>query len=215
MEQYARAARARRLAAAGHHHRRAGRRARPGCCASSRAFIDELPDLIRWRQGRCLPYGDGVRLLGARRDRQGAGRHPGVRRSRGGGGRSSPTRSTPSSRTRRERDWLRRRLAPLIGAGGESTDVPREELFTAWRRFVEALAVRGPTGAGLRGPALGGRPAARVHRASASSGRAASVHGGLLRPAGAVRPVSGWGGGRRNAITSVAAAADRQRDRAC
>ena len=24
------------------------------------AFIDELPDLIRFRQGRCLPYGDGV-----------------------------------------------------------------------------------------------------------------------------------------------------------
>ena len=34
-------------------------------------------------------------------------------------------------------------MAPLIGAGGDSTDVPREELFTAWRRFVEALAYEG------------------------------------------------------------------------
>ena len=42
-----------------------------------------------------------------------------------------------------DRDWIRRRLAPLIGAGGDSTDVPREELFTAWRRFVEALAYEG------------------------------------------------------------------------
>ena len=24
------------------------------------AYIDDRPDLIRWRQGRCLPYGDGI-----------------------------------------------------------------------------------------------------------------------------------------------------------
>ena len=23
-------------------------------------FLDEWPDLVRWRQGRCLPYGDGI-----------------------------------------------------------------------------------------------------------------------------------------------------------
>ena len=29
-------------------------------CAELFAHIDELPDLITWRQGRCLPYGDGI-----------------------------------------------------------------------------------------------------------------------------------------------------------
>jgi AAA ATPase domain len=24
------------------------------------SFIDDLPDLVRWRQGRCLPYGNGI-----------------------------------------------------------------------------------------------------------------------------------------------------------
>jgi hypothetical protein len=25
-------------------------------------FLDDLPELVRWRQGRCLPYGEGVRF---------------------------------------------------------------------------------------------------------------------------------------------------------
>ena len=38
--------------------------------------------------------------------------------------------------------WMVARLAPLVGlAGGESS---REELFTAWRRFLEAIATGGP-----------------------------------------------------------------------
>jgi len=24
------------------------------------SFIDELPELVRWREGRCLPYGEGI-----------------------------------------------------------------------------------------------------------------------------------------------------------
>ncbi|MGZ8652147.1 MAG: ATP-binding protein [Actinomycetota bacterium] len=105
-------------------------------------FIDELPELIRWRQGRCLPYGDGVGFWAFGEI---------VKAQAGILDSDDPEEATaklaeavdavvedPS-----QRDWIRRRLAPLIGAGGGSTDVPREELFTAWRRFVEALAYDG------------------------------------------------------------------------
>src|SRR3989442_13092521 len=28
--------------------------------AEFRSYIDELPEIVRWRQGRCLPYGEGI-----------------------------------------------------------------------------------------------------------------------------------------------------------
>ena len=40
-----------------------------------------------------------------------------------------------------EREWLRARLAPLLGiAGPDAVKAERDELFAAWRRFVEAMA---------------------------------------------------------------------------
>ena len=33
---------------------------RAAWCTSSSSHIEGMPDLIAWRQGRCLPYGDGV-----------------------------------------------------------------------------------------------------------------------------------------------------------
>ena len=105
-------------------------------------FIDELPDLIRWRQGRCLPYGDGVgfwafgEIVKAQAgilDSDDPGQAAAKLAEAVDAVVDDPT----------QRDWIRRRLAPLIGAGADSTDVPREELFTAWRRFVEALAFEG------------------------------------------------------------------------
>ncbi len=43
-----------------------------------------------------------------------------------------------------ERDWLRARLAPLLGVGDASDAGDRDELFTAWRRFLEEIALRNP-----------------------------------------------------------------------
>ncbi len=33
-------------------------------CAELFAYVEERPDLVRWRQGRCLPYGEGIAYLG-------------------------------------------------------------------------------------------------------------------------------------------------------
>jgi predicted ATPase len=45
-----------------------------------------------------------------------------------------------------EREWLAARLAPLAGAGGDAQAgaVGRDELFTAWLRFLGLVAGRGP-----------------------------------------------------------------------
>ncbi len=105
-------------------------------------FIDELPDLIRWRQGRCLPYGDGVGFwaFGEIVKAQ-AGILDSDDPEQAGAKLAEAVNAVVEDPS--DRDWIRRRLAPLIGAGGDSIDVPREELFTAWRRFVEALAYEG------------------------------------------------------------------------
>jgi class 3 adenylate cyclase/tetratricopeptide (TPR) repeat protein len=105
-------------------------------------FIDELPDLIRFRQGRCLPYGDGVGFwaFGEIVKAQ-AGILDSDDPEEAGAKLAVAVDAVVDDQT--QRDWIRRRLAPLIGAGDESSDVPREELFTAWRRFVEALAYEG------------------------------------------------------------------------
>ncbi len=43
-----------------------------------------------------------------------------------------------------DRDWLRQRLLPLVGVDASSS-AEREELFAAWRTFLEAVAEQNPT----------------------------------------------------------------------
>ena len=102
-------------------------------------FVDASPDLVRWRQGRCLPYGEGIsfwalgeivkaeagvletdasEVAGAKLERIVPGDHP-------------------------DAPWLRARLRPL--AGLEAPQAAREENFAAWRAVVELLAERRPS----------------------------------------------------------------------
>jgi class 3 adenylate cyclase len=108
-------------------------------CAELFHYIDERPGLVRWRQGRCLPYGEGIAFwaLG-----EIVKAECGILES------DSPDEATAKLERALPADdpdlpWLRARLSPLIGAGGESA--AREESFAAWRRFCEFLAVEGPT----------------------------------------------------------------------
>ncbi len=118
--------------------------------------IDTKPDLITWRQGRCLPYGEGItfwplgEILKA---------HAGILES------DAPDVATTKLDTvlpeGDERPWFRQRLLPLLGIEATSS-AEREELFTAWRRFLEHVAEQGPDRARVRGPALGRRGDARL-----------------------------------------------------
>ncbi|HEY7660278.1 MAG TPA: adenylate/guanylate cyclase domain-containing protein [Actinomycetota bacterium] len=106
------------------------------------AYLDELPDLIRWRQGRCLPYGDGVGFWAFGEM---------VKAQAGILDSDSAEEAEAKLGTEldrfvddpAERDWMRACLTTLLGSS-DGTGIPREELFAAWRRFVEALAEDNP-----------------------------------------------------------------------
>ena len=101
--------------------------------------VEELPDLVRWRQGRCLPYGEGVSFwaLGEVLKAE-AGilddDDPDAAREK----LDAALATTHAEED--ERLWLRTRLEPLLGMGDPTQAFPREDLFAAWIRFLEALA---------------------------------------------------------------------------
>ena len=100
------------------------------------AYIEERPGLVTWRQGRCLPYGDGIAFwaLG-----EIVKAECGILES------DSPEEVEAKLERALPRDdpdfaWLKARLAPLVGVGGEPAG--QEESFTAWRRCLESWADR-------------------------------------------------------------------------
>ena len=103
------------------------------------AYADGKPGITRWRQGRCLPYGDGITFwaLGE------------IVKAEAGILESDPPDSAAEkldsiiAPDESERQWLRQRLAPLVGIGAAPAE--RQELFTAWRRFLEGLAAARPS----------------------------------------------------------------------
>src|SRR5918999_6424918 len=108
------------------------------------ASVDDRPQLITWRQGRCLPYGDGITFwaLGE------------IVKAQAGVLESDPPAEVSAKLEAAvadllgdpsERGWVRARLAPLLGiAGPDAAKAERAELFAAWRRFVEAIAATHP-----------------------------------------------------------------------
>jgi class 3 adenylate cyclase/tetratricopeptide (TPR) repeat protein len=97
-------------------------------------------DEVLWRQGRCLPYGEGITFwaLG-----EIVKMHAGILES------DDPDESAAKLRAAvddavdpGDREWLAARLAPLAGAqlGQGAEPAERQESFTAWRRFFEAVA---------------------------------------------------------------------------
>ncbi len=104
-------------------------------CAELFAYLEERPGLVRWRQGRCLPYGEGIAFwaLG-----EIVKAECGILES------DSPEEAVAKLEQALpaddpDRPWLRTRLQPLVGAGGEPAS--QEESFTAWRRCLESWAV--------------------------------------------------------------------------
>jgi class 3 adenylate cyclase/tetratricopeptide (TPR) repeat protein len=105
-----------------------------------RSYLDDLPDVsARWRQGRCLPYGEGITFWAFAE----------IVKSIAGileGDPPAETERKLASTVERlvdeetERDWIRARLAPLTGIGDASASADRAESFAAWRRFLDAVA---------------------------------------------------------------------------
>ena len=109
-----------------------------------REIVDSTPDLITWRRGRSLSYGEGVAYwaLGEIVKAQ-----AGILESDDADVASSKlTRVvTDLFSDRTEAAWLERQLRPLVGLPGGEGRPSRDEAFTGWRRLLEALAEERPT----------------------------------------------------------------------
>jgi class 3 adenylate cyclase/tetratricopeptide (TPR) repeat protein len=105
-------------------------------------WVDDRPEIVSWRQGRCLPYGEGITFwsLGE------------IVKAQTGVLESDPPEqaaekldaSLDSFVREDERQWFRSKLGALIGLESSADAGNRQELFTAWRRFLEAVAAERP-----------------------------------------------------------------------
>jgi len=108
-------------------------------------IADADPELITWRQGRCLAYGDGVTLWALSE----------IVKAQAG----IVEQDTPNEVERKLRDavadvlaetgdasWVESELRSLVGLSAESElgGDRRGAAFSAWRRFLEAMAEERP-----------------------------------------------------------------------
>jgi class 3 adenylate cyclase len=107
--------------------------------------IDTRPELISWRQGRCLPYGDGVAFwaLG-----EIVKAHAGILEGESEDRTAEKLQAVVEEAVPEKDDavWILRELKPLVGLsdGDEAGADRRTESFAAWRRFFEGLAELDP-----------------------------------------------------------------------
>jgi class 3 adenylate cyclase len=107
-------------------------------------LVDAAPGLTRWRQGRCLPYGESVTFwaLGeiVKAD-------AGILESDAAEevGRKLRTAVAKYVAEEDEALWLEGELRTLVGLGVDGATSDPAAAATAWRRFLEAVAEQGPT----------------------------------------------------------------------
>jgi class 3 adenylate cyclase/tetratricopeptide (TPR) repeat protein len=107
------------------------------------AALDREPEIMYWRQGRCLPYGEGVTYWALT---EMVKAHAGIL--------ETDTAEQVDEKLSEvvaealdgsaDRDWVEGHLRPLVGraAEGHIGSDRQSEAFAAWRRFFEALAER-------------------------------------------------------------------------
>ena len=106
--------------------------------------VENEPEIIYWRQGRSLPYGEGVSFwaLGEM-----VKAHAGILETDSPNeAESKLRRSVRNLVEETDADWVARHLGPLVGVESEQ-DLHadrRPEAFAAWRRFFEAMAEERP-----------------------------------------------------------------------
>jgi class 3 adenylate cyclase len=169
--------------------------------------VDGDEELITWRQGRCLPYGDGVSFwaLG-----EIVKAHAGILESDPADVTGLKLGSVLDAIVEGgERAWVEGHLRPLVGLGrADVRGDERGEAFAPWRRFLESIAEGGPVVLVFED----------LHWADDGllefvDGLVDWVDGVPLLFVCTARPEllerrPGWGGGKRNATTVSLAALD-------
>jgi class 3 adenylate cyclase/tetratricopeptide (TPR) repeat protein len=105
--------------------------------------VDADPSLVGWRQGRSLPYGDGVTYWALA---EMVKAQAGILETDSSGETERKLAEMVSDLG--ESGRMLESLRPLVGLGSadpEASDEQRAERFAAWRHFFEALADRRPT----------------------------------------------------------------------
>ena len=106
--------------------------------------VEEDEEIITWRYGRCLPYGDGISFwaLGEIVKAQ-AGIHENDNAELTA---AKLATAVDDLVPEEERRWVTSTLEPLVGLVPEDVELRdrREELFAGWRVFLESLADRRP-----------------------------------------------------------------------
>ncbi len=112
--------------------------------AELREFVDARQELVFWRQGRCLPYGEGIAFWAIGEIVKA---HAGVLESDGAEtAREKIARMVESlGPAQGDAGWIEGELARLVGAAraGEGGG-DRDESFAAWRTFLETVAAERP-----------------------------------------------------------------------
>jgi class 3 adenylate cyclase/tetratricopeptide (TPR) repeat protein len=159
-------------------------------------------ELISWRQGRCLPYGEGVSFWAlAEMVKAQAGILEDDTPDQAGGKLAAMTASVLGGVA--EAGWVARHLGVLAGldGGGGPAGGDRSEAFAAWRQFFEALAEARPLV--LVFEDLHWADDGLLDFVDYLAGWAGQVP---LLVAGTARPEllarrPGWGGGKPNSVT--------------
>ncbi len=108
------------------------------------SFVDEQEELIVWRQGRSLPYGEGITFWALGEILKA---DAGILESDSSERAGNKLRAAVGTLIKEssEHQWFLSRLSPLVGVEvSEDASRSREESFTAWRRFLEAIAEQRP-----------------------------------------------------------------------
>ena len=111
--------------------------------AELRARVESIPDIVLWRHGRSLPYGDGVSFWALAE----------MMKSQAG---ILETDTEAEARTKlaamvdavvpdaRDAQWVLHHVGGLLGLSSEDSTALLEESFAAWRRLFEGLADQHP-----------------------------------------------------------------------
>ncbi len=164
--------------------------------------LEGEPDLITWRQGRSLPYEEGVAYWAfAEMVKAQAGILETDTEDETSGKLNAVVRDMEIDE--RDAAWVERNLRPLLGLSAETelAGDRRGEAFAAWRRFLEALADKRPLV--LIFEDLHFADDGMLDFVDYLAGWSTGVP---LLLVGTARPEllsrrSGWGGGKANALT--------------
>jgi class 3 adenylate cyclase len=103
--------------------------------------VESEPNFGSWLGGRCLPYGDGVSFAALA---EMARSESGILTSDSSEEAAAKLRAAVEALPGEiDAGWLESHLRPLVGLEGAAAE-RREDSFSAWRRFFEALSEREP-----------------------------------------------------------------------